>query len=133
MPTVFSIRNGLQGELMDFLKSSGFESNGTTELVRDLTCSLASYREENVPLFPDVFLFPSVAVVTSISPGTQRVFLGNTSLTTGADNQRPYLITNQNEFNARFSPDGRWVAYASDETGRFELYIQSFPELSRGI
>jgi dipeptidyl aminopeptidase/acylaminoacyl peptidase len=26
----------------------------------------------------------------------------------------------------RFSPDGRWVAYASDESGRSEVYIQAF-------
>ena len=26
------------------------------------------------------------------------------------------------------SPDGRWLAYVSDETGRFELYVQPFPE-----
>jgi eukaryotic-like serine/threonine-protein kinase len=28
----------------------------------------------------------------------------------------------------RFSPDGRWVAYASNETGRWEIYVTSFPE-----
>jgi len=27
-----------------------------------------------------------------------------------------------------FSPDGRWVAYASDETGQFEIWIRSFPD-----
>jgi len=42
MAQVFSIRNPLQGELLDFLKASGFESAHTTELVRDLTCFLAS-------------------------------------------------------------------------------------------
>jgi Tol biopolymer transport system component len=31
------------------------------------------------------------------------------------------------EFDARFSPDGRWVAYQSDESGEFEIYIQPFP------
>ena len=26
------------------------------------------------------------------------------------------------------SPDGRWIAYASDESGRFEIYVDSFPD-----
>lgn len=30
--------------------------------------------------------------------------------------------------NGRFSPDGRWVAYNSDETGRQEIYVTSFPK-----
>ncbi len=30
--------------------------------------------------------------------------------------------------NSQISPDGRWIAYESDEPGRFEVYIQSFPE-----
>jgi eukaryotic-like serine/threonine-protein kinase len=29
--------------------------------------------------------------------------------------------------NAQFSPDGRWMAYASNETGRMEIYVSSFP------
>ena len=28
---------------------------------------------------------------------------------------------------AAFSPDGRWLAYASNESGRFEAYVQPFP------
>jgi Tol biopolymer transport system component len=31
------------------------------------------------------------------------------------------------EREARFSPDGRWVAYQSDESGRLEVYAQPFP------
>ena len=31
------------------------------------------------------------------------------------------------EFHAHFSPDGHWVAYASSESGRAEIYVQSFP------
>ncbi len=31
------------------------------------------------------------------------------------------------ELNARFSPDGRWVAYQSNETGQFEIHVQPFP------
>ena len=29
--------------------------------------------------------------------------------------------------NGRFSPDGKWVAYASNESGRWEIYVTSFP------
>jgi len=30
--------------------------------------------------------------------------------------------------NAQFSPDGKWVAYASNESGKWEIYVTSFPE-----
>jgi len=30
--------------------------------------------------------------------------------------------------NGRFSPDGKWVAYSSNESGRWEIYVTSFPE-----
>src|SRR2546429_147488 len=33
--------------------------------------------------------------------------------------------------NGQFSPDGIWVAYASNESGKWEIYVTSFPE-SRG-
>ena len=39
----------------------------------------------------------------------------------------PYLQTDFVESHGQFSPDGRWIAYASDESGRAEVYIQSFP------
>jgi Tol biopolymer transport system component len=40
---------------------------------------------------------------------------------------RPYLQTSHRQGTAAFSPDGKWVAYASDESGRDEIYVQSFP------
>jgi Tol biopolymer transport system component len=38
-----------------------------------------------------------------------------------------FLATPFRERNASFSPDGRWIAYDSDETGQFQVYVQSFP------
>jgi len=35
--------------------------------------------------------------------------------------------TRSNENEPRFSPDGRWLAYISDESGRFEVYVQPYP------
>jgi serine/threonine protein kinase/Tol biopolymer transport system component len=39
----------------------------------------------------------------------------------------PYLQTQFNEQDGAFSPDGRWIAYVSDESGRAEIYVQAFP------
>jgi Tol biopolymer transport system component len=41
---------------------------------------------------------------------------------------RPFIRGPFNAGGATFSPDGRWVAYVSDETGRDEVYVRSFPE-----
>jgi len=43
--------------------------------------------------------------------------------------RKPVQITRTpffSEFHARFSPDARWIAYESDESGRWEVYIQAF-------
>jgi hypothetical protein len=38
-----------------------------------------------------------------------------------------FLKTEANETAAVISPDGRWIAYNSDESGQYEVYVQSFP------
>ena len=40
----------------------------------------------------------------------------------------PFLQTLFNVEDAKFSPNGRFVAYLSDETGQKELYVQPFPK-----
>ncbi|HXB70267.1 MAG TPA: hypothetical protein VNY05_18605, partial [Candidatus Acidoferrales bacterium] len=39
----------------------------------------------------------------------------------------PYLQGPYNEQQGQFSPDGHWIAYSSDETGSYQVYVQSFP------
>jgi Tol biopolymer transport system component len=39
----------------------------------------------------------------------------------------PYRQTPFDERNARFSPDSKWIAYSSDESGGSEVYVQDFP------
>ncbi|HZI87641.1 MAG TPA: protein kinase, partial [Pyrinomonadaceae bacterium] len=49
-------------------------------------------------------------------------------VSTGSDKKiETFLQTKFIEAQARVSPNGRWVAYISDETGKFEVYIQTFP------
>src|SRR6266516_3530025 len=45
----------------------------------------------------------------------------------GDQKPTPFIQTEFSEIQARFSPDGRWVAYASNESGSFQVYVQSFP------
>jgi serine/threonine-protein kinase len=39
----------------------------------------------------------------------------------------PFLRTPADETIPGFSPDGRWIAYRSNETGKYEIYVQPFP------
>lgn len=41
----------------------------------------------------------------------------------------PLIQTTAEEWSPALSPDGRWLAYTSNETGRHEVYVQRFPEL----
>jgi Tol biopolymer transport system component len=45
----------------------------------------------------------------------------------GERRPEPFLQTPFSELNARFSPNGRWVAFHSSESGEPELYVAPFP------
>ena len=44
----------------------------------------------------------------------------------------PLLQEEFTERNAALSPDGRWIAYESNETGQFEIYVRPFPDTDSG-
>jgi len=44
-----------------------------------------------------------------------------------------FVQTKFNEGQPRFSPNSRWLAYVSDETGRNEVYVQPFPGPGRRV
>jgi Tol biopolymer transport system component len=72
----------------------------------------------------------------SWSPDGQSLAFTELDPTTGRDiwvlrlsdrTPQPFLRTPSNESAPRFSPDGRWLAYVSDESGRYEVYLQPYP------
>ena len=75
------------------------------------------------------------------SPGEQVLALTIQSPETGSDlwaapleaEQPPFPVASNlfNEQGGEFSPNGKQIAFVSDETGRFEVYIQTFPEANR--
>ncbi len=76
-------------------------------------------------------------VPTDISPDGKFLIYGDFGAKTGRDiwvlpvtgekTPIPVAVTEFNEVVGQFSPDGRWIAYSSNETGRQEVYIRSFP------
>ena len=86
-----------------------------------------------VPSLPHPNMFPTDwsldgQWVLSSAPGTTAwdIF----ALRMGDLTVRPLVQSPQNQIQARLSPNGRWIAYASDESGRYEVYVQSFDDAS---
>ena len=74
------------------------------------------------------------------SPGDQSILVSVAAPKTGGDitlvsqqgKSVALLHSEFNEMHAQLSPDGEWIAYASDESGTNEVYVQSFPDLAKG-
>jgi Tol biopolymer transport system component len=73
---------------------------------------------------------------SSWSPDGQRLAFTDIGSATGRDiwvlsladrKAQPFLSTPFVEGAPEFSPDGRWLAYVSNESGRFEVYVQPYP------
>jgi Tol biopolymer transport system component len=79
-------------------------------------------------------------VVVSVNGGAQKTYLEKDRLfkqidwdiwilpLDGDGKPRSYLQTPYFEDRGRLSPDGRWLVYRSDESGQYDMYVQSFPE-----
>jgi serine/threonine-protein kinase len=77
-----------------------------------------------------------VQVPLSWSPDGQLLAFIEINPTTGYDiwvlrlsdrKAQPFLRTPFSESAPRFSPDGHWLAYISNESGRYEVYVQPYP------
>jgi eukaryotic-like serine/threonine-protein kinase len=76
-----------------------------------------------------------VKLATDWSPDGRFLLFDSDEATTGRDlwavrladrKLFPILVTEFNEHWGRFSPDGRWIAYTSNETGRSEIFVRAF-------
>jgi Tol biopolymer transport system component len=51
----------------------------------------------------------------------------------GDPKPRPVVNSTAYEGGPQFSPDGRWIAYASNESGSFQIYVRPFPGPDRKV
>jgi Tol biopolymer transport system component len=92
---------------------------------------------------------PNLIVPWSFSPKGSRLAYFERNLETGFDiwtlpldltdpdhpkagQPEPFLRTLNDELAPRFSPDGHWIAYRSNESGSNEIYVRPFPNASGG-
>jgi serine/threonine-protein kinase len=83
---------------------------------------------------------PNNQVPSNFSPDGKRLVLaeivnGSDLMALSFDGERrtqPLVRTQFSERNAEISPDGRWIAYESDESGQFEIYVRPFPNVDEG-
>jgi len=92
---------------------------GGEEVLADVP---AGYTSEGLDILPD----GSAALVHTLGEnGGADVWIVPIN---GSGAPFPFLNTDHSEYAAKFSHDGRWIAYVSNESGRAEVYVRSFPD-----
>jgi tricorn protease-like protein len=100
----------------------------------DIFRKLANGAEEEEPLLQSSALFKNLSQWTA--DGRYLVFFQPDAATgwdlwllpvEGDRKPVPFLRSRFNEYAGAVSPDGHWMSYGSDESGRVEAYVQSFP------
>jgi eukaryotic-like serine/threonine-protein kinase len=116
------------GQRLFFSSTRGGQRNIFTQAA-DGTGIVQRLTESNDVQFP-----------TSLSPDGKQLIFTQTASGTKDDvmmlslsgsarpEVRPLIQTPAAERNGEVSPDGRWLAYESDESGRPEIYVRSFPD-----
>jgi hypothetical protein len=80
VPQVYSIRQSLQGLLVDFVKQSGITCAYLAEITRELVGLLAAYREEDTQLYPHVYIFNGLDGLKALAPGVAYILVGEAPL-----------------------------------------------------
>jgi Tol biopolymer transport system component len=108
------------GRTLAYLSSSGQGSGIYTLLVSGLEQERLLYPLERVG-FPQDWSGDGRFLLTAGAGGFDAI------PTQKGGTPVPLQRSNYMEVQPRFSPDGRWIAYVSDESGRPQVYVRSFP------
>ena len=114
------------GRGVSYLAADGSEGVNIRELKSARDTTVGSYTLGSVTMSPD----GKVAVFGSAFGEGFNLVMRRLD---GDTTTKPLLVTPATELAPRFSPDGRWLGYSSDESGRQEIYVQPFPALGHRV
>jgi Tol biopolymer transport system component/tRNA A-37 threonylcarbamoyl transferase component Bud32 len=129
--TVTSVNWSADGRHILFT-ASGEEARGAVWWQLAAGGSPAEKLTQNIYLTPDAAVSPDEKSLLVTSLRETSWDLLRVPLDSGGV-ARSYLNSPALEGSARFSPDGKWVALTSNESGRFEVYVRSFPDPSSKV
>jgi serine/threonine-protein kinase len=107
-PNLYWVRADLTGEVQRLTNSPWAQNPGSWHP----NGKTLAFAQANTRTNPDIWLLPMEGDETSgWKPGVAMVL----------------IQTEANENNPQFSPDGKWLAYVSNRSGVFEVYVQPYP------
>jgi hypothetical protein len=122
---ITSERHNLESPWMPDGTRLTFSSGGIEEVAVDGPGKRSVLVKSDRPAYPESWSPDGQYLVFQTTDGTSR----NLMITRRGEAPRPLLARPFNELQGRVSRDGRWIAYSSDESGRYEIYVERFPGL----
>jgi serine/threonine-protein kinase len=74
----------------------------------------------------------SRVVLFGAGPSSSGIDLMAVNLQTSDHKAEPLVASSGLDFDGEISPDGRWLAYHSNESGEFQVYVRPFPKVDQG-
>jgi len=106
-------------------------SNGIFSQAADGSVNAERLTRAENPQFPYAFSLDGTRLLVRDEKPATGADIGIATLGAGAT-VGPLLVTPFVEQNPEISPDGRWVAYESNESGHNEVYVRPFPDVASG-
>jgi Tol biopolymer transport system component len=116
----FSSQGGAIDHAPDLYRRSSISVGGDTLLFKSDIFNEAS--------FPDDWSSDNKTIIFSRRPGPNAPVMNIWYMTLPDGKPEPYLESQFQKGQAQLSPDGRWLAYATNESGNAQIVVQSFPD-----
>jgi serine/threonine-protein kinase len=98
----------------------------------DGTGQVEQYTNVDERVFLDAVTPDGETLILNVNRGNWDVELMSPGSGLPVDTFEPLIATEFNEVGSAISPDGNWIAYQSDESGRDEIYVRPFPNVDGG-
>ena len=134
---MIAYRTVANGSGVNLKNASGLQPEKTLVKVKNVMKAVAN--ADSYDLIPNSWSTDDSEILCALQTNTKES-LGSVLVLVPAsgDEITQFLPTDSSKTNAQISPDGKWVAYASNESGGWEIYVTTFPnaagkwQVSRG-